>query len=213
MIDFFVNLDVRILLFLNGLNHELLDPYMKAFSGQWIWLGMYAALAAVLVWKFGWKKAIILMAAIGIAVALSDSFSARIVRPFFQRLRPANLDNPISSLVHIVGDYRGGRYGFPSCHAANSFALAVSSALMLRSKKYTAFIFVWAVLQCYSRIYLGVHFMGDLIVGALIGSTFGYLGYLCTRPQCRQFNPKSSTWPVLIVGIATMILIELIILF
>ena len=103
----------------------------------------------------------------------------------FERLRPSNLSNPLSELTHIVNGYRGGSYGFPSCHAANSFALAVFAATMLRQRSFTIFILLWAVINCYSRVYLGVHYPGDLLVGAIIGSL---IGYLCCRAAISVYN-------------------------
>ena len=84
-----------------------------------------------------------------------------------------NLDNPLSAMVHVVDGYRGGSYGFPSCHAANSFAFAAAVALIVRSRRCSLFVFGWAVLNSYSRIYLGVHYPGDLFCGAVIGIIAG----------------------------------------
>lgn len=92
--------------------------------------------------------------------------------------RPANPENPIVDLVHIVNGYRGGSYGFPSCHAANSFGLAMYVIFLFRKRWLSVFIITWAVLNCYTRIYLGVHYPGDLIVGGIIGGFGGWL--FCT---------------------------------
>lgn len=205
MINEIIELDSNILLWFNELNALYFDPIMKDLSGRAIWIPFYVAISAMFVWRFGWKKGLILIIAIGVAVGLSDMICARLIRPFFQRLRPAHLDNPLSVFVHIVDGYRGGRYGFPSCHAANSFALAVCSSVLLRVKNYSVFILFWALLLCYTRMYLGVHYPGDLLVGAMVGSLIGYgvalcMGKFAARPQSAVLR----AWPAIGVGCATI---------
>lgn len=206
MIDQLIEWDTQFLLFLNSYNNLFLDPVIKDLSGRWIWIPTYAAIAFLFWKKYGWKRALILILAVGAAVALSDFTTAKIIRPYFERLRPANLENPISAFVHIVENYRGGRYGFPSCHASNSFALAMASSLILKDRYYSCFIFIWALFQCYSRIYLGVHYPGDLLFGALIGSLFGCLLYAFIRKY--SLYPQGEIWhglPAIAVAIITVI--------
>ncbi len=202
-----IEVDSNLLLWFNEMNSAFADPIMEDLSGRAIWIPFYLVIALMFVWRYGWKKGLILIIAIGVAVGLADMVCARLIRPFFQRLRPANLDNPLSVFVHIVDSYRGGRYGFPSCHAANSFALAVSSSLLLRVKNYSLFILFWALLMCYTRMYLGVHYPGDLLVGAAVGSIFGYIIYMCASRYAQR--PQSAilrAWPVIMAGCATIII-------
>jgi len=180
MIDFLVDIDTSLFLTLNGLHADCLDRFMYVFSGRFIWIPLYVAIAFMLVRRLGWKGGLISVAAICLAAACSDFTCARLIRPVVERLRPANPDNPISTFVHIVNGYRGGAYGFPSCHATNTFALAVCSSLFMRLRPYTIFIFVWACAQCYSRIYLGVHYPGDILAGAIIGSSYALISYFIT---------------------------------
>lgn len=211
MIDRIQELDTQLFLFFNGLNHQFVDPFMAAFSGRWIWVPLYVALAAVVVWRFGWKRGFVIIAMIGIAVGAADYISASIIRPVIQRMRPANLDNPLSDLVHVVRDYRGGRYGFPSCHAANTVALALASSLALRCRAWTIVIFSWALLQCYSRIYLGVHYPGDLLAGATVGAFTSLVAYFAVK----KFIPgalvpddaRASLRPVYLTGAVTIVYI------
>lgn len=179
--DFIINTDTNIFLALNNLHATFWDYFMYTFSGRWIWVPAYAVVAAVLIRLFGWRNGIMIIAATAIAVALSDQTCATFIRPHVQRLRPANPDNPISSLVHIVDGYRGGKYGFPSCHAANTFAFATTISLVLCRRYITVALFAWALLNCYSRIYLGVHYPGDLLTGACIGAIYGALMYGAIR--------------------------------
>lgn len=136
-------------------------------------------------------------------------------RPSVCRLRPSNPENPLSEMVHIVGGYRGGSYGFPSCHAANSFALASFLTLLFANRKLSLFIFAWAVLNSYSRVYLGVHYPGDLLVGAIIGTAAGLAmafaaGYVADRVDRPHLKPSVNTGVVTSVGAFTVAVIAVV---
>lgn len=177
MLDFLNDIDTQILLFFNDLHLPFFDHFMMAFTGRFIWAPMYATILYILFKRFGYKVAICYTIAIPLVIMCADQLCATVIRPWAERLRPANLNNPINSLVHIVDNYRGGKYGFPSCHAANSFALATFLSLLFAKRRFTIFIIVWAFLNSYSRLYLGVHYPGDLIIGALVGIAIGLIGY------------------------------------
>ena len=159
---------------------------MKAFSGKLIWVPMYATMLYILFRRFGWKVALCFTIGIACAIAIADQIGASMIRPAVERYRPSNLNNPIHTLVHIVDGYRGGRYGFPSCHAANSFALATFLSLLFTKRRFTIFIFIWAITTAYSRLYLGVHYPGDLLVGALLGSASGWLTYSISKKIAKE---------------------------
>jgi len=209
MIEALQNIDTQVFLALNSLRCEALDDFARGFSGQWIWVPMYAMMAWMMLRRYGWRAGVWLVVATAIAVGCSDFVCASVIRPFVQRLRPANPDNPLSEMVNIVGGYRGGRYGFPSCHAANTMALAVATSLLMKERLYTVFVFAWTILQCYSRIYLGVHYPGDLLAGALVGTFFGVSSYLILK---NTLNPTPArhapVWPL--AAIATILIIILI---
>lgn len=173
--DFFSQADTQIFLFFNGMHTDYLDRFMIVFTGRFVWVPMYAALLYAVLRNCTARKAVATVFCIVLAIVLADQFCGHLLRPAVGRLRPANPDNPLSELAVIVNGYRGGTYGFPSCHAANSFALAVFTALLVRSRRVAAFIIIWAVVNSYSRLYLGVHYPGDLFVGAVFGSIFGAL--------------------------------------
>ena len=207
MIEFLQNLDTDVFLALHHLRIAILDPYVRAFSGKGVWIPLYLSIVYAIIRQCGWKRGLIMVAAIGVAVGCSDAICAHVIRPAVERLRPSHPDNPISALVQLVDGYRGGgRHGFPSCHATNTFALAVASGLTLHNRLYTTFIFLWAVLQCYSRIYLGVHYPGDVLVGATVGAINGMLAIALMHLWLKkdpEATPNSTILVPVAVGIAT----------
>lgn len=184
MIDWLNTIDTQVFLALNGLHAPYFDVFMKLFTGKWIWVPMYAAVLFAVVRNYRWRQTLAVLVCVALAITITDQVCATLIRPEVCRLRPSNPENPLSEMVHIVGGYRGGSYGFPSCHAANSFALASFLTLLFANRKLSLFIFAWAVLNSYSRVYLGVHYPGDLLVGAIIGTAVGLaMALLCGRPS------------------------------
>lgn len=182
------DIDARLLFIVNGAHSPFFDAVMWCISGRWIWLPFYAVLAYLLFRRMSWKRASICLVTIGLIILAADQTCATLIRPEIGRLRPANLNNPLSSFVHVVNGYRGGRYGFPSCHAANTFALAVFMSLVIRHKWFTVMMFSWAFIVSYSRMYLGVHYFGDLFCGATIGSLFAVLFYYLQNYLFKRLN-------------------------
>lgn len=182
------DIDARLLLIVNGAHSPFFDSVMWCISGRWIWVPFYAVLAYLLFRRMSWKRASICLVTIGLIILAADQTCATLIRPEIGRLRPANLNNPLSSFVHVVNGYRGGRYGFPSCHAANTFALAVFMSLVIRHKWFTVMMFSWAFVVSCSRMYLGVHYFGDLFCGATIGSLFAVLFYYLQNYLFKRLN-------------------------
>lgn len=182
------DIDARLLLIVNGAHSPFFDSVMWCISGRWIWVPFYAVLAYLLFRRMSWKRASICLVTIGLIILAADQTCATLIRPEIGRLRPANLNNQLSSFVHVVNGYRGGRYGFPSCHAANTFALAVFMSLVIRHKWFTVMMFSWAFVVSYSRMYLGVHYFGDLFCGATIGSLFAVLFYYLQNYLFKRLN-------------------------
>lgn len=182
------DIDARLLLIVNGAHSPFFDSVMWCISGRWIWVPFYAVLAYLLFRRMSWKRASICLVTIGLIILAADQTCATLIRPEIGRLRPANLNNPLSSFVQVVNGYRGGRYGFPSCHAANTFALAVFMSLVIRHKWFTVMMFSWAFVVSYSRMYLGVHYFGDLFCGATIGSLFAVLFYYLQNYLFKRLN-------------------------
>jgi len=173
MIEYLDKIDRSIFLFLNGIHSPFWDKVMYWISGDTSWIFLYILLLSGLVIKYRWRM-IFIVIAITLAITASDQFSVHLFKEVFERLRPCH-DADISGLVHLVNNHCGGKFGFVSSHAANTFALAMLTSGLFQNKYYTWFIFIWASIVSYSRIYLGVHYPGDIIGGALLGIFIGWL--------------------------------------
>lgn len=163
------SLDKELFLFLNGMHRPLWDYTMTLFTLTPIWLMFYGTIVFFIVKKHG-KKSLFIFVAIILLILCADQF-AGILKHTVQRLRPSN-DPAFSQLIHVFFK-KGGLYGFVSAHAANTFAIATFSLLLFKNNRYTAFIIPWAMLISYSRIYLGVHYPGDVLFGAILGIGVG----------------------------------------
>ncbi|MDX2442800.1 MAG: phosphatase PAP2 family protein [Bacteroidales bacterium] len=176
MIEFLDKLDKSIFLFLNGIHSPFWDNLMYWISGDTSWLFLYIILLIGLAIKYRWRMIFVVLA-VALVITASDQFSVHFFKEIFMRLRPCH-DPEISGLVHIVNDHCGGKFGFVSSHAANTFALAMLTSGLFKNKYFTWFIFAWATIVSYSRIYLGVHYPGDIIGGALLGIFLGWVVFL-----------------------------------
>lgn len=158
--------DKDLFLLLNGEQSKLVDFIMVWASDKLVWVPLYLIL---LYWLFKHHKAYGWMAlCLGLLIFISDQTASGLLKPWVQRLRPCH--DPEMSLLTYTPSGCGGKYGFVSSHAANMFAIATFCWLNLKGfVKYIGWLFPWAALIAYSRIYLGVHYPGDVIVGALIG--------------------------------------------
>ncbi len=177
MIEKLIELDQQIFLALNGLHNNFFDIVMLWASDKFIWLPLYFFLLFLVFKKLGWKGFYVLIA-IAVLIILSDQMSVHLFKNVFHRLRPSH-EPALDGLVHLVNGYTGGKYGFVSSHASNVFAIATFMGLLLHKdyKHATLALMLWASFVAYSRIYLGVHYPGDVISGAFLGSAIGIVVY------------------------------------
>ena len=173
--DFFTDIDSQLFLFLNGLHADWLDPIMIAITQMWVWLPIYLFLIYLTVKQYG-KRCWLLFLAVGLVVLCSDQLSSHVCKPVFQRLRPCyNVD--FQDLIYLPKGMAGGHYGFVSSHAANTFAIGtfLTAALRKNTKWIGWLLFMWAFLSSYSRIYIGYHYPGDILCGAVLGILIGLI--------------------------------------
>lgn len=185
MIEQLKNWDEQLFLWLNGLGHPALDDSMLFLSAKLVWIPLYALLIFLLYKHYGnhfWQP----LLAVIVVIVITDQVTSSFMKPFFERLRPCRTPS-LEGLMINVGKC-GGKYGFASSHAANTFGLASFFFFFTRIRKY-AWLFVWAALVSYSRIYLGVHFPGDILMGGLIGLTAGWGVAVLLRKQ-HKFTRK-----------------------
>jgi undecaprenyl-diphosphatase len=168
--DSIVQADQSFFLYLNGIHSPFWDTIMVFFSGKLSWLPLYLLLIGFLI-KERKKKVYISLIVIILLVVATDQISV-FIKDSVQRPRPCR-DEVIGALAHIVKGC-GGKFGFVSSHAANTFGVAIFFALFFRKNWVTVALIFWAAVVSYSRIYLGVHYPGDVLGGTFLGLTIGY---------------------------------------
>ena len=191
--------DQLITLEINSWNSPVTDPIWQFFSDKLVWAPMYAAIIALLVWKLGWKRGLLILAGALLTFGFCDQFS-NLIKHAVERIRPLHDEFMVSNGLNILE--KGGGFSFFSAHSANSFGLAISTFLGMKLclrdsgsastpkwlKAYGIWMFFWATMVSVSRIFVGKHYLGDVITGIIAGSLAGIaFGWLAGR-FCRKIR-------------------------
>ena len=183
-----IRFDQELLLRLNGSDSLFWDGFMWMATNTTTWIPIAIALLYVIFKNNKLKESLLIILSLALVIVIADQITSGFCKPFFARFRPTQ-DPELMYLIDTVNEYRGGRYGFISSHAANTFAVAIFLSLVIRSRSLGLILFIWAILNAYSRIYLGVHYPGDILFGTLVGILSGVMVYfLFNRIQNNFFR-------------------------
>ncbi len=170
--------DQKLTLAINSWDSSFTDPIWQFFSNIPVWIPMYVLIVGCLIWRSGWKKGLIFTLAAFATFGFCDQFS-NLIKDFVCRVRPLNDAFMLENGLHVL-EKGSSSFSFFSAHAANAFGLATSTFIgfrldtRLKYRGYAAWMFSWATLVALSRIFVGKHYLGDVLAGALIGAAAGY---------------------------------------
>jgi len=183
------DIDQSVTLFLNGSDSLFMDNLMIVITNTLSWSLLIISLIYLLFKNNSTKDTIIILLSIGIMIFVADRICSGLVKPTVARWRPSQ-DPHIMYIVDIVRNYRGGRFGFFSGHACNTLCVAMFFSLLFSNKKLSIVLFFWSITTTFTRLYLGVHYFGDVLVGWIVGFIIGFLFY---KLYIRLFNKKNQT--------------------
>lgn len=186
----FVPGELDLLVWLNSLHTPTLDAFMYMISNVPAWIPVVLVLLWYLFYRRPWQEGVLLLLAVGICILICDRLSSGIAKPYFARLRPTHIEE-IRDLLHIVYDYRGRPFGFFSGHASNFFAVGTLLSLIVGNRRFSILVYILVSLVAYSRLYMAVHAITDILAGVAIGLCVGYLVYkLYSWVRKRYLAPK-----------------------
>ena len=176
MIENLISFDNRVFLQLNGSDSLFWDSYMWYVTKTVTWIPLLCVLLLIVVKNSQWQRTLLFVAGLGLTILLAARLSSGLIKPLVHRWRPTH-DVAFLHTIDTVFGYTGGRFGFVSSHAANTFALFTFVSMFLRNRLVALCLLLWALLSSYSRVYLGVHYPGDILCGAVLGILVGLIVY------------------------------------
>ena len=180
MLEQLIHMDTELLLAINGWHAPWADTLMWIISAKATWIPLYVLLIGLLIWRYRqpvptavkWLQrvpaCVVMIVMIATAVGLADFIASGILKDLVARPRPTRVPE-LEGVLHLVNGYRSGQYGFVSSHAANTMAVALLFSLIWRKKITTCGLMLWVAANCYSRMYLGVHYPLDILGGLMVG--------------------------------------------
>ena len=192
MLEQLLHIDTEILLAINGWHAPWADTLMWIISAKTTWIPLYLLLIGLLVWRYRkptltivkWLEkvpvCVVMIVVIVLAVGAADFIASGILKDLVARPRPTRVPE-LEGVLHLVNNYRSGQYGFVSSHASTTMACALLFSLIWRKKTATVGLMLWVAMNCYSRMYLGVHYPLDIIGGLLVGALVAVAGYALLR--------------------------------
>jgi undecaprenyl-diphosphatase len=189
-----IQFDKQLLLAVNGSDSLFLDGMVMALTKAATWIPLYLAMFYVVLRNNKvWQLIVLILACAGLCTLFAGSLDDLLVKPTVARWRPTH-DPEIGMLVDVVNEYRGGNYGFFSAHASNTFSIAVFFSLLFRHRIVTCFLVAYSFINCWTRLYLGVHYPGDILVGLLWGATVGVCVWMLFKHLSKRWAaPSTST--------------------
>ena len=184
------NIDFQVLQWFNGSNNVILDQLALVLTSGFTWIPLYVVLFIVVMRNNETMMQIgLVVGAALLCILFADGFSDGIIKPLAERWRPSN-DPLVKYSVQVVDNLRMKDYSFCSAHAANTMSIAVFFSLLVRSRMLTITMIVWSLVNCWTRLYLGVHYPLDIATGLMLGSVVGFLVYLLYHRMYRRISPE-----------------------
>ena len=206
-----IPLETDILLWINQHHSPFLDAFMYMISNPGAWVFVVAVLLYYLFAKKPWQEGFLVLLAIGLCILICDQLSSHVAKPLFARPRPTHTEG-VENLIHVVYNYVGGPYGFFSGHASNFFACATILALTVRRFTHSLILYLLVFLVAYSRMYLGVHYLSDILTGMFIGISVGvgmhylkeylrkHISPLCYKSSKDIFQAEYKIWLISLIA-------------